>query len=358
MENQIITEEEQVKLSKFKNTSFELVRSKKSGFLKDETGVNGIPPIYLSSSKTHFLLMVSRLYLGKGKGYMPTQYVIGAPTHYVNDYYEDANGELVLESLFISAAEAKDKGYQFRPGLLTLYGGKDNLRKELVNANKLGICFDQGKMEIAKYGDDPVLLKFVNEHEQNDSAPRAADNKDPKRSKLFQFQPLMKEQKAAKSRPVANFHADFAAMEFVGKLCTKKKDGYEYDQDTLNAVLYVLGEGKDLGLEDYNQKFELVVKAVKADGATFMELVNGAFDEYKMDIAQAEKLKVLNFGAKEVKMTEGGKETTIYTFKKGNNKAANTEELAVFFLSPAGDVVYTEMIRLSEIAKIGVLATK
>lgn len=353
----IVSTETQEKLKKFTATTFTLVKSKNSGFLKDETGVNGVAPVYLNTSKSHMLLMASRLFLGTGNGYMHTQYIVGAPTHYLNDYYEDGEGNLVLESLFLTAQQATEKGYQFRPGLKTLYNNDQKaLNLELGNSNRLGVCFENGILELGKYSSDPVLLRFVNEHEQNDDAPRAAENKDVKRSRLFQFKKLVKEQVAGKSRNVENFDADFQAMEFVATLRKKVRDGYEYDKDMLTAVLTILEDGKGLGAEDVQQKFALIVKAAKADGAAFMGMINTAMDEIKMGISVAEKLKVLSFSAKEVKMMESGKDRVIYTFKKGAEKVGAINELVLHFLSgPQGDSDYVELIRLTDVAKVAAL---
>lgn len=242
-------------LEKYVANTFEIVRRGKSGFVKDGTGGDtGVPAQHMSTSQFMMLEPISRLYLGKGKGYMPTQYVIGAPTIYQNDYFEDKDGALVTDR--VSAEEAKKKGYQFRPGLKSL--GYD-LKEEYARTMSLEIGFKFGQLDVRTFGDDPMLLRFIMEHEQNEAAPNASDNKDPKRLKLFQFRPSIPELKAAKAKIVENFDADLEALTLVQKARTKNTDGsYSYNEPLLNTYLAILEDGRRLMEGEVIQKFETV----------------------------------------------------------------------------------------------------
>ena len=329
--------------------AFRLCRTGKSGFKKDGTGENGVPAEYLTTGKTLMIEPISRLFLGAGNGYMPTQYVIDANTHYVNDYYEDSNGNLVVDRN-ISKDEAKDKGYQFRPGLKSQ--GFD-LKEEFRRSMELGLSFEGGTLNAGKYGDNPTLLRFLMEHEQNIAAPRSKENRDPKRLKLFTFEPLLKEKDAAKSKPVENFDADLEAINFVASLREKKGDSYEYNEPKLNALLWMLDEGKHLQPGEVIQKFQIVSRMAKNNGALFMEIVNGTMSDYRIAIGVAEELSVITVGAEGAKMVKNEKETTIYSFKKVSaSKEDCINELTIYFITQdIGRVDYNEMKRQVEVAK-------
>jgi hypothetical protein len=108
VQNQKVTNKAlQEGLDKLSTTVFEIISRGKSQWVKEGTGPEyGTPAQRLSTNRTMMLNPDSRLYLGKDNGYMPTQYIIGADTHYVNDYYEDKEGRLVLERL--TADQAKN----------------------------------------------------------------------------------------------------------------------------------------------------------------------------------------------------------------------------------------------------------
>lgn len=346
-------------VKKIINTTFELCGTKKSSWVKEGTGMGtNVPAKNLHHSKIMFMPMFSRLYLGKGNGYRETMYVIGANTTYVDDYYEDKQGKLVLEPMTKELAEKK--GHQFRPGLQSQgYDVKNTIDRwsaENRRAMGLSICFEDGRLELSKYGDDPVLLKFINEHEQNKFAPRAEENRDPSRLKLFMFQPLVRENKAAKAKIVESFDDSLEAMTFVAGLRKKVKDGYEYNEAEMDAVLTILQDGVGLLAGEVNQKFEIILRTAGRDGKTFMDIINATRDDYKMEIGIAESVKVLTYSATEAKLTREGKTEAIYTFKNGTEKESMVNELITYFLSEAkGDNDFNEMKRYSEIAKITAL---
>ncbi len=349
-----VVEESVVKgFNKFKTTLFKLAREGSSAFVKDGTEHSG-KPISLKHGKFMALPMQSKLYLGTGKGYLKTQYIIGAPTHYIEDYYEDKDGNFVFDRLTPDAA--KEAGYNFRPGLISLGYDEKRLNDERRAANELGIGFEFGIMELKKYGDDPILLRFVQEHLFNLKAPNAENNKDPKMLRLFMFEPLIKEAVASKDKAVENFDADKEAMDYVDKLRTKTAKGVEYDESMMDMILNILNDGHGLSKGDINQKFAIIVRAQKADGKTFMDLINSVTGEYKTEIIKAIQLKVIELKAKEVLMLTGTKKSTIYTLTKGDTKDESIDELVKFFIaSEAGQGIYPEMVRQTEIAKIAAL---
>lgn len=342
-------------IDKYINTTYELCGHKRSEWVKDGTGDGtGRAPVHMHTCNTMFLQVVSRLYLGAGEGYMPTQWVIDASTHYVNDYWEDKDGKPVFEHLTPDAAKAK--GYTFRPGLMAIYG-EAGLKKQYARSVDKGICFKNGILELGKYGDDPVLRAFVNEHEQNKNAPRAKENKDQTRSKLFMFQPLIRENKAAKTPAFETFDAKLEAITFVGSLRTKNPGGgYSYNESMMDAVLAIMEEGIGLRKGDVNQKFDIIIKAANTLPKQFMDMVNSTMDEYKMEIGKGQSLDVLSYTATEVKLTANGKKDSIYAFSEGADKETIVKELVLHFLSgDRGKNDYRELLRSNELAKLSAL---
>ena len=350
-------------LTKFINTTFEIPRSKKSQWVREGTGVDpntgmdtGIPAQKMSHGKFTMLPMRSRLYLGKNLGFMPTRYIIGANTIYENEYYEDENGELVLERVTI--AEAKDKGYHLRPGLKSLYSTED-LKEEYRRAASLNICFDTGILELRKYSEDPMLLKFVNEHELNKMAPRAEDNRDPLAIRLFQFQPLIREAKAKKAPIVETWDASVEAILFADKLRTKTGNGYSYNENKMDAILSILGIGIGIAAGDVTDKFKAIIQAAKADGTSFMKIIDEVMNAYRTEIGKAETLEVLSYVGNEAKMVVDGKKTTFHTFAPDTPKKDLVDELVLHFLgSHIGKSNYQELKRNTSTALLKSVAKK
>lgn len=335
-------------MGKMMATTFVICRKGKSSFVKDGTGGDtGTPAQYMDTSKTLFVEPISRLYLGRGKGYRQTQYVVGASTHYIEDYYETSTGDLVLEA--VTPEQGKNKSYQFRPGLRS-QGYK--LQEEYATSINKGICFEFGKLELARYGDDPVLLRFIMEHEQNISSPRASENMDPKRLRLFSFRPFMPEVEAQKSDSLENFDDDVKAMLLVSDLRSKTTSGYKYDEKKMDALLSVLGDGVGLKGGDVNQKFAIITRYAKGNGSVFVQLIEGAFEEYRMQITIAEQLKKLVFSATDVKLISGTASTPIIQLDKAPKEKC-VDDLIVFFMgTEIGQSTFMEMCREVEIAKL------
>lgn len=347
--------ERPVGLDKFTQNVFQLCGSKRSSWLKEGTGgESGIPAQYMHTSNILFLDIKSKLYLGKDKGYMPTQYVIGASTHYVNDYWLGQDGNPVFDKLTKEQGQAK--GYEFQVGLLSIYTQK-GLVEEEGRSKRLGICFEKGILDLRKYADEPVLRKFIWEHDQNKMAPNAAENKDPKRLKLFMFEPVIKESKAAKSKVIEQWDDNVRAILFVDKLRTKTSGGFAYNESALDAVLSIIQEGVGLAIGEVNQKFEIAAKSARVDGVMFMKMIDEAMSDYRLEIGKATDLNVVEYGANEVKMVVDGKKRILLAFKKETKKDDMLDELVLHLLgSPLGKSDYKELKRASETAKIKALS--
>lgn len=345
--NRIATDGVKAAAGKFATTTFMLVGKGTSNFVKDGTGGDtGVPAQKLTHGKAMMLPVQSRLFQGAGNGYRATQYVIGASTIYVEDYYEDTEGNLVLTPE--TPESAKSKGYNYRPGLKSQ---GYNMREEYARSMQLGICFEFGRMELSKFGDNPTLLRFVMEHEQNVEAPRAKDNKDRTRLHLFDFKPLVPEADAAKSDVIANFDEDFEAMKLVQALREQKNNAFVYNEAKMDAILSVLSEGVGLSKGDVVQKFKIIAGYAKRSGATFLSLVTAAFNEYKIAIGKAETLKVLSFSGKEAKLKDGTAMKSVFTFSKPDSKENSIEELIFHFMgSEEGRATYMEMKRQIDLA--------
>lgn len=345
------------KVDKIIHTTYELAGSKKSSWVKEGTGPGtNVPAKNLHHAKTMFVPVISRVYLGKGKGYRDTAWVIGADTHYVEDYYLDTKGNLVLDHV-ADKAEAEKKKYTWHAGLKTqkydVVNTVDRWSAEYRRSMEKGLCFEDGRLELSKYGDSPVLRKFIEEHEQNKFAPRSEENKDPSRLKLFMFQPLIRENKAAKAKVVASFDDMLDAMNFVSKLRTKTATGYTYDETAMDAVLGILQDGVGIPAGGVNEKFEVIARASRTDGQTFMSIINSVTEGYRMDIAAGELTDVLTYNNSEALLTEEGKKRSIHTFKNGTEKASMVDELTQYFLgTPKGKQDYAEMKRHTELAKL------
>lgn len=336
---------------------FRLCNTKKSGWLKDETGGDtGVPAQYMHTSNVCMLNIKSRLYLGRDLGYMPTMFVVGASTHYVDDYWEDKNGKFIFEKL--TPEQGKEKDYNFRPGLLSIYGEKRLQEEEGKSKRwKNGICFTQSVLDLTKYGDNPVLLRFVMEHEQNVNAPNSKENTDPSRVKLFMFEPLIAEKKALKDKSVESFDDNLDAMNFVAKLRTKTKDGYTYNEEKMDAVLSILQAGIGLAAGEVNQKFKVIVNAQKNDGAAFMQLMNSVMEDYRTSLGVAVQLNVLEYTATESKLTIDGQKRTATKFKGDDTKEDIIDGLVLYFLGTAkGKNDYKDMRRAVESAKIAAVS--
>lgn len=280
----------------------------KSGFMrKEDKGKSN--PRYLNASRTMNLPMESRHFGGAGKGYVKTQYIFGADTIYVDDYVDADN---------IKQKGLKNQGY--------------DLKAERERAVGMNIHFVFGQLDLRKYGADDVLVDFVNKHEMNAESP-AGKNPNPIVNRMFQFRPLRKEEKAVKR--TADFEDVYDAMSIVRKLRTKTKDGFDWDEPQIDAILNILG-GKtaDLGIGTTAQKFEMILAYATKDGAEFLNTINESLKETKLTIGKAITLDILKVTSKgaELKVGEGAEWRKIYEFAGALKEEQRIETLAIYLL--------------------------
>lgn len=289
---------------------FELVRRSNSQWVK-KGQQNSQNPSRLSAPKTYVLPMRSRKFLGEGLGYAEMQYVIGADTCMVNDYV-NAKGE--------KKNGLKSQGYT--PELL---------KEEYAKSVTLNIRFENGVLDLRKYGDDPVLAEFVRQHEDNESGP-AEGGRDNRKTKQFNFRPLQKEAKAQKELETLDERVD--ALSFVKNLRTKTSTGYVYNQELLNACCVIFGLNVPGDAEGNDSKMLKLVGFATMSGDTFMSDFNEAVDEVRMKIAAATKLEVLQITSKEAFLIIGAERTSIKAMASTTENERITE-LAYYFISDA-----------------------
>lgn len=309
------------------DTTFELVKHSNSAWIKKgQEGSNN--PSRLQSPKDLFVPMQSRVW--DGSRYLDTQYVIGAPTIYLNDrLIADGKGETVTEK------GLRSLGY--------------NLKEELYRSNNLQVRFIFGKLFLDKFGEDPTLLEFIQKHEDNEERPHN-DKRDPRKMTLFTFKPLHKEAKSANR--IFNMDADIEAMEYIKPLRRKVDGGFKYNKEMIEVLLNIFDAGAGLEEGDMNQKMEIIYRMAKHDGPTFMRVINESLDGYRMAIAKATKFKVLSLTSKEASMTVDNKKRTLLTFTSGS-EAENTDKLTYYFINAIqGQNDYAELNSQVQIALI------
>jgi hypothetical protein len=306
---------------------FELVNRSNSQWVK--RGTEHSPnPKHLNSPREYTLPMRSRKYLGNGQGYINTQYVSGANTIYVDD--------------FIGADGKK------MPGLKSQ--GVD-LKTEYERSLGLGIKFLFGVLNLKKYGEDPILLDYVNNHEDNieTAAHTERAGKDPRKLQMFNFKPLRKEEKAQKA--ISSLEDDAAALNFVMKLRSQEKGAFVYNLEVIDAVcaIFDITHAFEEGLP--NQKMEAIIALAKRNGKGFMEAINETTEAYRMDIATAMKYEVLLVTSKEAKLKIGA-EINVIKALSGDNQEERLENLAYYFIgNTTGAQQYSTMCGETEVNK-------
>lgn len=337
-------------IEKIAQSAFRLVSSGQSGFKKDGTGEDGKPAIYLRHGKSMSVNPKSRLFLGKGNGFMPIQYVPGADTIYENDYYVDKEGALVCGS--ITEDEAKKKGYTKKLGLKSQ---GYNLKEEYARAMELDIKFENGILYLDKYADDPMLVKFMQENELNIQAPRAKENRNPHRLTMFMFEPMVAELDALKSKKVVDFDGNVEAMLLVKGLRTQRPDkSYSYNEIKMDALLAITEQGIGLAAGQVAQKFEILAQMAQRAGAAFYQVVTEQINETIATIQTAIELEVLAFSGAEAKMVKDGAKTSVYTVQKTAPSSTDmVEELAWYFIgNNIGQAGYSVLCTELEAAKL------
>lgn len=306
---------------------FELISRSKSGWVKKGTE-NSANPMRLNSAASYPLPMRSRRYLGEGNGYAQTQYVPGADTIYLDDW---ANSEGEVRS--------------------GLRNQKYDLEKEYARAAALGVAFKFGILDLNKYGEDPLLLDFILNHEDNVDTEVHTDKggRDVRKSQRFNFKLLRQEEKA--KRQLASLEEDVEAMIMVGKLRYKKDDKFVYNQELINALSVIFEIPGSFGAEDPNQKMTALVALAKRNGAGFLEAIKEVVDEHRMGIADAIKYGVLTISTKEAKIMIGAEQNAIKKMN-GSTEDGRIEELTYFFIGDVkGRQNYSQIVGETEIKK-------
>lgn len=305
---------------------FELTNRSKSQWVKKGTQ-HSANPKHLNAPREYTLPIRSRVFLGEGKGYAETQYVPGADTIFVNDI-KDARGNVVSKGL-------KTQGY--------------DLRAEYERAIGLNIKFMFGLLDLKKYGDDPLLLEFVKNHEDNmeSDANTKKGGRDPRKIQSFNFAPLRKEERAQKA--IETLEDDAAAMEFLTKLRRKKNDGYEYNVAVINAVCHIFEIHQAYMDGAPAQKVEALIQLGKRNGAGFIKAIRETVDEYRVNIAKATTLGVLHIGSKEAKLQTGTDLISVKLFA-GEEREENIEALIYHFIGDdKGRQNYSQMCGESDL---------
>lgn len=310
-------------------TIFELTNRSKSQWVKKGTQ-NSPNPRHMNAPREYALPIRSRAYRGEGKGYADTQYVLGANTIYVDDVL-DKNGTIIQKGL-------RSQGY--------------DLRAEYVRAVGLGIKFVFGLLDLKKYGDDPRLLEFINNHEDNleSDANTKKGGKDPRKIQSFNFAPLRKEENAKKA--IEALEDDAAALEFLTKLRKKQASGqYSYNTEVINAVCHIFEIHQAYMDGAPAQKVEALILLAKRNGAGFINAIRDTVDEYRLKIGVAQQMGVLHITSKEAKVQTGNEIISVKEFS-GENKEEHLEELIYFFIGDdKGKQNYSLMCGETEIRK-------
>lgn len=285
---------------------FELVNRSQSLWVRkgDERSPN---PRHLNSPKSLQLPITSRKYLGSGNGYAKIQYVPGANTHFVDDFV-DGDGKI--------AKGLKSQGY--------------DLDAERARAMNMNIHFLFGKLDLRKFGEDPVLIAFVRDHENNmeSTANTLPGGRDPRKLQKFNFKPLKKEEKAAKA--ISTFDEDVEAMILVSSMRKKTAKGYEYNTLVLDAFCSIFEIGQGLSDEDSNQKMEPLIALAKRNGSGFLKAVEEVMTDYKQTIGLALKYQVISITSKEAKIAIGDQASSRELV--GENQDAKMKNLAYYFI--------------------------
>lgn len=295
--------------------------SGKKGPIREDT-IGTRNPVYLNSSRFYALSLTSRRYLGDGMGYVNTQYVSGANTIYVDDYLDmDGKPRLGLKS----------QGYNL-----------DKVREQTMNLN---IGFKFGLLNVAEYGNDPMLLEFLATHEAN-SESEAGKNARKSRMvvTLITFKPLVAE--AAASKRTMKFEETLEGMNLLGSLRTKKSDGsFVYNTAKMNAIYSIFDLPTKITANEPAQRFDEIMKICMANPEQFAEIVNDATKEIEILLGRAHAGGVLVLTAKTAMFKFDEKTNQeILKFGPGVEKEQQITELAYHLLGdPSLKAVYNSI---------------
>lgn len=324
--------------------TFELINRSPSAYVKKGTERWSNPDV-LNSPKFKMLTVRSYYCLGDGKGYTQTQYVIGAPTIFMEDLYRDENDQLH------SMSEKQQTGWKMELGLKSL---KYDLAFEYRRSIAKNLGFEFGILSLDKYGDDPTLIEYVKNHEDNIEAPNAQYNKRGK-SNIWNFRCINQNKKAAAKLDTLDTETDM--LNFISSMRTRQKDdSYTYTEGNRNAIdavmrLYDMVGGPDMG---YNEKLLAIKGVASQDPVKFMMLTDSALEDIRMEIATGVTMKILELG-KDAYLITGDKGTKNNKRKlcglENDDVKMHPDEVAFYFLTTGGAIDYRDFTLLLEAAK-------
>ena len=291
--------------------------AKARGWTRDNPRAEQNNPKRMNVPKHAFLAMESYQNMGPGLGNVPTAYIPGAPTYFVNDYV--------------------DKDGKLQPGLKTL---KYDLHEGRRRACKLGIKFINGVLYGDIYGiqDDKILQEFILHHDW--FMDQEGWKRDPRKLGQLNFRRLNVEKEAEK--PIEVFETKANAMALVLSLYKQKADkSYEYNTAKIDAILGVFGEGLNLKADDIKQKIKILAAFAEHDSANFLQVWEDAIENYAILIktAQTKQVNLLTITGKEAKLNLAALENkrVIATFQPGATTESQIETLIFYFMgSPIG----------------------
>jgi hypothetical protein len=328
-------------LEQHKSEIYEIVNRTDSDWVKKGTE-KYVNPVKINSAKTHNLPVRSRVCLGKNKGYAETMYVLGAPTIFVEDLWVDKNGGLHALS------EQKKDGWELQRGLKSL---GYNLQEEYKKSSSLWIRFEFGVLDLAKYGDDPILRRFVDWHENNVEAPNAKDNASGK-NRMWDFRAVQKAMKAEK-KLAGSLDAKKEAIDYVfGMRVAVANKPVVYNEQLIDATINrfdIKGGLEDL--ETYPQKLEVILQYADGNPQAFMDTIREQNEELKVKIVTAINLKVIAFVKNEVILHDDSKGGRTMYKAKATKLEEQITELCDFFYTSVGEQEFNNMIILLEEAK-------
>ena len=270
---------------------FVLSNRRESGYYLADQNRRKIGP-NKDSPKGLILANPSWTYLPEG-GTTPIRYIKGAPTIFENSLWKDEQGGYHNEN-----TEDNPKWTKIR-GLKELgYAGKGN---DFADAYKrgvnMGLKFEDGYLNLHKFGGDPVLLEFVKHHHFNSGSP----NWRPPASSQFVFH-CVNEEKIAETQLLSMDDEAYAAV-YITSLHTSGKDKtFRYTEanvNKLNATLQILNLQAGTSEFDYAQKHVAIRDYSKANTIEFVRFIQDAFSEKQLSIGTA-----LNAGIGALKINE------------------------------------------------------
>lgn len=283
-------------------------------------------------------------YLQNG-GTTPIRFIVGAPTIFENDLWQDGDGAYHTEQ------EKED--WVYKPGLIKLgYAGKDGDWKLAIKKMALKIGFKNGFLNLHEFGGDPVALMFVEYHHYNVDAP---NHRTPKDTRAL-FQCLDYEKIAVDE--MGNIDDETDSMVYVHSLWTKKGMGHQYttsNKNKINATLHILGMQAGIVDEDYAQKHVAIRNYAKANSAGFAKLTRDSFMEKEMAIGQANALGVLNYNIEQAQFIIGPEAKAVPLLScEGINEDARREELILFLIN--NPVAFRDFGFAIEAGKLGAVS--